>query len=307
VRPDGRAARRGHHGGQQAARPHQPARPPDRPARGPVFSHGIGRASGSRTRPEPCGEPVEADHRAGHQHERKPPPRVPVPSHLEPPEAAQPGQRPLHLPPLPPKPHRGLHPSSGDPRADPTTPQPRAVGRTVVGLVRVDGARSSAPPPGRRQHRRHIVEHGLEHRGVVHVGGGDHRGQRQPTTVTDQVELGPRLATIDRICAHVVPHAWRTLAVSRLARDQSTRPAIPSWSKTLRWRASNTPASAHSVSRRQQVAGEPQPSSWAGSSLWGAETRIRAVNRDSVPSADAVPVLVDRPSVRRPAGPPRLW
>jgi phosphate transport system protein len=41
--------------------------------------------------------------------------------------------------------------------------------------------------------------------------------------------------------------------------------------------------------------------------VWGAETRIRAVSRDSVPSADAVRVLVDRPSVCRPAGPPRLW
>jgi hypothetical protein len=39
------------------------------------------------------------------------------------------------------------------------------------------------------------------------VGGGNRRRQRQPATVADQVELAPRLATIDRICAHVVPHA----------------------------------------------------------------------------------------------------
>ena len=48
-------------------------------------------------------EPVEAHQRTGHQHEREPPPRVPVPAHLQPPEAAQPRQRPLDLPPVAPK------------------------------------------------------------------------------------------------------------------------------------------------------------------------------------------------------------
>src|SRR5829696_5842163 len=61
--------------------------------------------------------------------------------------------------------------------------------------------------------------------------------------------------------------------VSTLARDQSSRPCSPSRSKTARWSASNTPASAHSFSRRQQVAGEPQPSSRAGSSRQGVEVR----------------------------------
>jgi hypothetical protein len=38
-------------------------------------------------------EPVEAHHCAGHQHEREPPSRIPVPAHLQPPEATQPRQR----------------------------------------------------------------------------------------------------------------------------------------------------------------------------------------------------------------------
>ena len=37
--------------------------------------------------------PVAADQRARHQHKREPPPRAPVPPHLQPPEAAQPRQR----------------------------------------------------------------------------------------------------------------------------------------------------------------------------------------------------------------------
>jgi hypothetical protein len=38
-------------------------------------------------------EPVEADDRTGQQDEREPPPRVPVPAHLQPTPAAQPRQR----------------------------------------------------------------------------------------------------------------------------------------------------------------------------------------------------------------------
>jgi replicative DNA helicase len=45
-----------------------------------------------RRRVTPFGwlEPVEAHHRTGHQDEREPPPRIAVPPHLQPPEAAQP-------------------------------------------------------------------------------------------------------------------------------------------------------------------------------------------------------------------------
>jgi hypothetical protein len=43
-------------------------------------------------------EPVEAHHRTGHQHKGEPSPRVPVPPHLQPPEAAQPRQGTLDLP-----------------------------------------------------------------------------------------------------------------------------------------------------------------------------------------------------------------
>jgi hypothetical protein len=56
------------------------------------------------------GKPVEAHDRAGHQHEHGSPPRVPVPRHSKPPPAAQPGQRPLHFPAVPPQPRRGVHP-----------------------------------------------------------------------------------------------------------------------------------------------------------------------------------------------------
>jgi hypothetical protein len=65
----------------------------------------------------------------------------------------------------------------------------------------------------------------------------------------------------------------RTLVLSTLARDQFSRPRSPSRSNSTGWSRSNTPAVAHSARRRQQVAGEPHPSSRAGSSRQGVEVR----------------------------------
>jgi hypothetical protein len=39
--------------------------------------------------------------------------------------------------------------------------------------------------------------------------------------------------------------------------------------------------------------------------VWGAETRIRAVSRRSLPSLDALPALADRPPADPSAGPPK--
>jgi hypothetical protein len=71
----------------------------------------------------------------------------------------------------------------------------------------------------------------------------------------------------------VPPRLARTLMVSTLARSQSTGPAHPAGPRPQRCRASSTPAAVHSVRRRQQVDGDPQPSSRAGSSRQGVEVR----------------------------------
>jgi hypothetical protein len=120
--------------------------------------------------------------------------------------------------------------------------KPSTVGRAVIPLVSVDLVGSLAPPPRWRADRRNILQGGREHGGVGHVGGGDHRGQRQPTAIADQVKLGPRLATIDGILRPLGPPPGlaRRLMVSTLARDQSSPPCSPSRSNTFRWSASNT-------------------------------------------------------------------
>src|SRR4029453_14531312 len=65
-------------------------------------------------------ESVEAHPRTSHQHEREPASRVPVPAHLQPPEAAQPRQRPFNLPAVAPKPGRRLALPPSDQRLYPT-------------------------------------------------------------------------------------------------------------------------------------------------------------------------------------------
>jgi hypothetical protein len=69
---------------------------------------------------------------------------------------------------------------------------------------------------------------------IIDIGRSHRRYQRQPLAVHPPVQLGPRLATIDRICANLVPRVLaRTLMVSRLARDQSTRPSTPTVDRDL--------------------------------------------------------------------------
>jgi hypothetical protein len=73
------------------------------------------------------------------------------------------------------------------------------------------------------------------------------------------------------------PRTARRLAESTLARDQSSSPAAPSSSSSSSCSRSNTPASAHSANRRQQVVTLPQPNSRTGSSAHGVE--VRAMNK----------------------------
>ena len=69
----------------------------------------------------------------------------------------------------------------------------------------MDPGGSSAPTARECTHRWDVVTHGRQHGHISDVGGRDGRGQRQPVPVAAQMELAPGLATIDGICAHLVP------------------------------------------------------------------------------------------------------
>jgi hypothetical protein len=126
---------------------------------------------------------------------------------------------------MPPQPLRRLDSTPSDPRPDPTPPQPGAVARAVIALVSVQLAGSGPPPAGWGQHRRDIVQDRGEHGHVGDVGRRHDRGQRKPAPLAGEVDLGPRLAAIDRICANVVPRVWRARWPS--PRSRATSPTGP--------------------------------------------------------------------------------
>jgi hypothetical protein len=81
------------------------------------------------------------------------------------------------------------------------------------------------------------------------------------------VVLATRLAPIRGVRpGRSAPFLARTLRLSWLARDQSSRPARPSRSSSAWCNRCHTPARCQSRRRRQQVTPLPQPISWGSSS-----------------------------------------
>ena len=161
---------------------------------------------------------------------------MPLIAHLQAPAAHQPRQRPLYHIPVAAQPSRGLDATAGDPGRDPTPPQRLPAAREVVGLVQVKLAGALARPAGsatRALDRWDRIHHGLQQHGVVGVGRGQAHRQRDAAAVDQQVVLGPGLAAICRVRAgQAAPRLARTLTLSRLARDQSSRPSRPSASRS---------------------------------------------------------------------------
>jgi hypothetical protein len=95
------------------------------------------------------------------------------------------------------------------------------------------------------------------------VGRGKHHRQRDAPSVRNKVALGALLSFICRIRSGF----WAPLfagmeAESSEARSQSIWSASPRRSRRTRCSLSHTPASCHSLKRRQQVIPDPQPISW---------------------------------------------
>jgi len=86
-------------------------------------------------------------------------------------------------------------------------PSPHPVTQRLVahGLVGMDLGWPAPPTPGGHADRREVVQHGLEHGRVVCIGRAQDGRQRQPAALAGQMQLGPGLAPIDRICAGQVP------------------------------------------------------------------------------------------------------
>lgn len=92
---------------------------------------------------------------------------------------------------------------------------------------------------------------------VVAVPAGERDGQRDPARVGDQVMLGAGLAPVDRARPGVVPSlSTRRWVESTRAADRSSSPAARSSASKRSCSCCQTPASCHSVNRRQHV--EPE-------------------------------------------------
>jgi hypothetical protein len=101
-----------------------------------------------------------------------------------------------------------------------------------------------------------------DHR-VMDVRGREHYRERDAPSVRNKVALRALLSFIRRIrSGFCAPLLAGMETESSDARSQSICSASPRRSRRTRCSLSHTPASCHSLRRRQQVIPEPQPISW---------------------------------------------
>jgi len=153
----------------------------------------------------------------------------------QPPVPGQPGECPLHHPPMASQPLARLDPPPRDPDLDPAAMQEPAAAPVVVRLVGVELDWALAAVSRRGSDGRHRVDQVREHHAVMAVGAGQPDRQRDPPAIRDQVAFGAWFTAVGGIGAYgSAPLLAGMLALSRQARDQSMRPASPSRSRRTR-------------------------------------------------------------------------
>ena len=97
---------------------------------------------------------------------------------------------------------------------------------------------------------------------IVTIRARELDGERNTTTVTNQMTLAAKLGPIGGIGTCLLPpKTARTELPSTIARDQSILSQRASQSKSTKWINCQSPASCQSRKRRQQVMPEPHPNS----------------------------------------------
>lgn len=109
-------------------------------------------------------------------------------------EVVQPGDRPFRHPALAPQALRGLDPFAGQAGQHMPSPHGGAMGRRLVGLVRVQFVRPTAGSPAFAANRRHGVDHRLQGGGVARVRRGQADRERDAAPVHQDRVPTPRLA-----------------------------------------------------------------------------------------------------------------
>src|SRR5215210_374083 len=182
----------------------------------------------------------------------------------EPAVLGKPGQCALHHPPVPTQFLAALYALSCYTALYPAPSQSSFALLVVVGFIGVQLLGTfPRPAPTRTLDRLYGVDELCEDHRVVDVCCARHYRERDTPSVLNKVALGALLSFICRILAGF----WSPLlagmeAESSEARSQSMWSVSPKRSRRTRCSLSHTPASCHSLRRRQQLIPDPQPISW---------------------------------------------
>jgi hypothetical protein len=184
-------------------------------------------------------------------------------AHRQPAIPAQPRQRTLYNPPVPPQSLARVDSASGDAWGYASLPQGLSATREVVGFVGVELLGTLPRSTGtatRPLNRLDAIHSLLQDLRVVYVCGSEHHRERNASSVRNNMALRARLCLIRRIRSGLLaPLLAGTLAESKDALSQSISSASPRRSKSTRCSSFHTPASCQSRKRRQQVEPDPQP------------------------------------------------
>ena len=188
---------------------------------------------------------------------------APLIANREPAVLSKSSQCALHHPSVSPQLLGALYPLPCYSALYPTSSQSSLALLIIVGFVGVQLLGAFPRSASRTLDGLHGVDEFFEDHRVVDVCCGEHRRERDASSVRNKVALGALLCFICRIR----PGFWAPLlagmeAESSEARSQSIRSASPRRSSKMRCSFSQTPASCHSRKRRQQVIPDPQPISW---------------------------------------------
>src|SRR5829696_9340955 len=212
-------------------------------------------------------ESPEADERTAQGEEGLMDIRSPLIAHAQAAEVIEPGQRALDDPAMAAQADAGVDALAGNAHPNVAPGQRLPAARIVIALVGMKLVRPLAPLTRRRLDGRDGIQEVLEQHRVVPLGAAQERGERETGSLDHNMALRPRFAAIRRVRSdEIAPLLAGILALSSETRLQSIWPAPPSRSSSSWCRASQTPASCQSRSRRQQVMPEPHPNSWGNNS-----------------------------------------
>jgi len=129
----------------------------------------------------------------------------PLLPHGEFPEAHQPAEGSLDLPPVSPQPLAGFHPASRDARLNATCTARRTAPLEVVPFVCVEFLRSAPGPTAFAVlDAVHGIQRGFELTRVMDVGASQGDGERQAFSIDEQVEFAARFTAVGGVAPGVL-------------------------------------------------------------------------------------------------------